>query len=97
MPVSAAGKELPRQQYWLSFAGADGFHGCVIVHAKHFTEALLEASLHGCERRAGDECQGRLLPTDITIPKEFAYRLLDRAEVARLDALLGPMRLPKIA
>src|SRR5260370_13999088 len=42
---TAARTELPNQQWWLSFAGDDGFHGVAIVHATGFTEALMVAEV----------------------------------------------------
>jgi hypothetical protein len=82
----AARTELPRQQWWLSFADDTGFRGVVIVHAEGFMEALMETNLHHCNPHG--ECQGMPIPADVVVPSTHTYRILDRAEAESLDRLV---------
>ncbi len=82
----AARTELPKQQWWLSFADQNGFRGCVITHANEFTEALTDATLHNCN--PGGECRGLPIPPHKVVPLEWTYRTLSRAEAEELGKLL---------
>ncbi len=58
----AARTELPRQQWWLSFADVNGFRGCVVVHANGFTEALTGTSIPAGPQAAPVEADRDTLP-----------------------------------
>lgn len=79
----AARKELPSKQWWLSFADDDGFRGAVIVHANEFVEAVMEANLYQINPHG--ECQGMEVPEGKVVPREWTYRLLDRATCEEFD------------
>jgi hypothetical protein len=75
--------DLPRQQWWLSFADERGFRGVVVVYAEGFTEALMEANLHDCNPHG--ECRGLLIPDTIVIPSTHTYRILNKSEAMYVD------------
>src|SRR5260370_42670456 len=86
----AARTELPSQQWWLSFAGDDGFHGVAIVHATGFTEALMETNLHRCN--PGGEVVGLPFPPGIIVPSDWTYRILTKPECRELENMLWPQK-----
>jgi hypothetical protein len=55
LAMIAGRDERPATAFWLSFAGDDGFHGAVIVHAEDFVTAVMECNwiaerILACER-----------------------------------------------
>ena len=79
--------------HWLSFADpgrpkGTQFLGAVIVEAPSFAAAVGLAHMLGCN--PGGECQGAEYPDDVPVPPaEFHGRLLDKAEIARLEARMA--------
>lgn len=76
--------------YWLSFCDPDRpvetqFLGGVIVRAPDFETAVILA--HAMECNPGGECS--VMEFERDVPEEFVNRLLDRAEIERLE---GRMR-----
>lgn len=82
----ATRNEAPKGAFWLSFAGDDGFHGAVIVHAEDFVTAIMECNLRGINPHG--ECQGMEIPADaaVQIPDKWKNRILSRSECADFDA-----------
>lgn len=77
--------------FWLSFADPEKpkgtqFLGAAVVHAPEFLLAVRVARLLGCN--PGGEVQGMEIPDDYTVPPEFTYKLLSKADVDRLDAVM---------
>ena len=78
-------KEVPATAFWLSFAGEDGFHGAVIVHAEDFLTALTECNLRGINPHG--ECQGVLIPAEAAalISDQWKNRILSREDCGKFD------------
>lgn len=77
--------EIPAGAFWLSFAGDDGFHGAVIVHADDFVMAVMECHLRQINPHG--EVQGMEIPPDVAarIPDKWKNRILSRQECAEFD------------
>lgn len=77
--------EEPEGAFWLSFAGEDGFHGAVIVHAEDFLTAVMVCNLHGINPHG--EVQGMEIPPEgaAQIPAKWKNRILSRAECEQFD------------
>lgn len=84
----AARTELPKQQWWLSFADDEGFRGVVIAHGHGMTEALMDCNVHGCNPQG--EVGGMEIPEAITVPPEWTYRVLTKKQAMELEMLLAP-------
>lgn len=76
---------IPEGAFWLSFAGDDGFHGAVIVHAEDFFTAVMECNLRGINPHG--ECQGMPIPPEVAanIPDKWKNRILTREECGEVD------------
>lgn len=81
----SAQESIPRQLWWLSYAGDEGFRGAVIVAGSEFTEAVMRVNLLGIN--PGGEIQGMPVPEQAIdlIPDKWKNRLLSRAECEEFD------------
>ena len=81
----AARTERPPALWWLSFAGPDGFHGAVMVHAENFPTALMECNLRDINPHG--EVQGIECPEPMVakVPEKWKYRILSRKECEKFD------------
>jgi hypothetical protein len=81
----AAEEAPPETAFWLSFAGEDGFHGAVIVHANDFMEAVMRTNLMGINPH------GEVVGLDISpahakaIPAHWKNRLLNRDDCDQFE------------
>jgi len=76
--------DIPKQQFWLSFAGRK-FKGVAIVHADDFIEAVMICNLLGIN--PGGEVAGHEIPPVLVAPPEYVNKLLTKAEAKTLDDL----------
>lgn len=75
--------------FWLSFADDDGLLGVALVEGTSELEAVRAAHTRGCN--PGGEVMMVEFPVELAtrVPDDWRDRLLSKADVDRLDGLLG--------
>lgn len=78
--------------WYLSFADQSGWLGGCVVRATGLSTAAAEARSLGIYpggETKGATVEGKAIPGGVLIPRDFRNRLLDRNEVAQVDAIIG--------